>query len=333
MEARQGLRHRCGGPSRGERIVITNQYRRIAFWMIACVLFAAGVVAEALIGGRSAQAWQPRDTEVQAGTTALRLDSPSLIESSGLAFSHRNSQCIWSHNDSGDSAQLLAFGVDGKPSGRTVLRGVRASDWEDMASFVDGGPRLLVADVGDNDAQRSSVSLYVFDEPSPVRNTRVHRFQHVVVRYPDGPQNCESVAVDVARRRILLLGKSALVATMFEVPLPPREPGSVSGEAGEKKAPLEHTATAIAQVAIPLATGMDLCPVTGDLWVSGYLHAYRYPQSKNLSLQERLRQLPQMVELPKLKQVEAIAVDDEGVIWVTSEGSPAMMQRVGYSPR
>ncbi|MDV6033819.1 MAG: hypothetical protein F9B45_27760 [Phycisphaera sp. RhM] len=274
-------------------------------------------------------AWEPKNEAVAAGHAFLRLDAPLLTESSGLAFSHVAPQCVWSHNDSGDKARLYAFTTSGKYCGRLVLRGVAAHDWEDMASFDDGGARLLVADVGDNDAQRKSVSLYLFDEPDPLKRSFVDSFQHLVIRYPGGPQNCESVAVDVRRRRILLLGKSPLLATMYEIPLPERLQGDRSA-AGPPVIELE--AKPIQTLAIPLATGMDFCPLTGDLWISNYLQAYRFPASKRIPLETRLRQIPDIFELPKLKQVEAIAVDGKGRVWVTSEGIPAKMQRLVFTP-
>jgi hypothetical protein len=292
--------------------------------------------------GVDAIAWQPAEMAVRSGDQPLRLQSDELTESSGLAFSRRDDGYVWSHNDSGDRARLFAFDQRGVLTGGVQIVGARASDFEDMASFDDDGPRLLVADVGDNDANRSTVSLYLFDEPPPQKRTRVRSFQHIVVRYPGGAENCESVAVDVERRQILLLGKSALVANLHGVPLPPRDDSvggsqETGGDVNEDDAVgrvwrIEVTAEPIAKVAIPMATGMELCPRTGDLWVSGYWHAYRYANPKQLPWPQLVNALPEMVELPKLKQIEAIAVDSGGRVWVTSEGRPALMQRVIHSP-
>ncbi|MCO8120216.1 hypothetical protein NHH03_00580 [Stieleria sp. TO1_6] len=274
-----------------------------------------------------AAAWEPHSQAVASGEKSLKLDDKSLDECSGLAFSGVDPNCIWSHNDSGDKARLYAFDDHGKDCGRITLSGVKANDWEDMASFNDGVPRLLVADVGDNDRERKSVSLYLFDEPDPHKKHKVKQFQQIVVRYPDGPQNCESVAVDLKHRRILLFGKSPLLATMHQVPLPDRPTPSERADSPDV-IQIQATAQPLGRVAIPLATGMDLCPVTGDLWIAGYLHAYRYRLQQGVSLPARLSQLPEMIELPKLKQIEAIAVDPAGRVWVTSEGKPARLQRV-----
>ena len=291
----------------------------VGAWMCAAVIVCLATA--------TASAWEPKSKAIASGKRAFKLSMDALNESSGLAFSHLDAAYIWSHNDSGDKARLLSFNQSGKYCGRVYLDGVKAVDWEDMASFDDNGPRLLVADVGDNSANRESVSLYLFDEPHPRKKSKVDSFQHLVVRYADGAQNCESVAVDIKNRRILLLGKAALLATMHEIPLPlPPENSEPEG----KVTKLNVTTKAIQRIAIPMATGMDLCPKTGDLWVSSYFHAYRYPAAKRVSLESRLKRIPDMIELPKLKQVEAIAIDDKGRIWVTSEGKPAMMQRVMF---
>jgi hypothetical protein len=270
------------------------------------------------------QAWKPKSRGVESGREPMVLDNNALTESSGLAFSNVDSNCIWTHNDSGGKARLFAFNQNGKYCGRVDLKGVKADDWEDVASYDDDGARLLVADVGDNSANRKSVSLYIFDEPDPRKKSDVRSFQHLVVRYRAGAQNCEAVAVDVKNRRILLLGKSALAGNMYQVSLPDR----FASSGGNDVTQIEATAVPIRKTPIPMATGMDLCPKSGDLWISSYFHAFCYPDNKGKTLQARLQSAPNVVALPSLKQVEAIAIDDKNRVWVTSEGKPARMQRV-----
>lgn len=56
---------------------------------------------------------------------------PAIIESSGLAFSFRDPNCVWTHNDSGDTARLFCLdSTNGQPTGSCELVGVRAIDWE-----------------------------------------------------------------------------------------------------------------------------------------------------------------------------------------------------------
>lgn len=298
-------------------------------------LIAFGFSGVMLATMTQAIAWQPGSRAVRKGTIPLELGGDQLRESSGLAFSHVKKDCVWSHNDSGGKPRLYAFNQKGKCCGHVELKGVRATDWEDMASFDDGGPRLLVADVGDNDCHRQSVSLYLFDEPDPHKKTRKRTFQHIRVTYPSGPANCESVTVDLEKRLILLLTKSPLGATLHAVDLPPAnftnaKPDVDGSDSANSITLIESEAEPIGVIAIPMATGMDLCPITGDLWITSYFQAYRYPVTANRPQMwtERIRGVPQAVSLPQLRQVEALAVDEMGRIWVTSEGNPTKMQRL-----
>lgn len=280
----------------------------------------------------TAFAWQPKSKSVASGEKYLELDSKKVTESSGLAFSGVDKDFLWTHNDSGGKPRLYAFDEKGKPDGQVTLEGIKANDWEDMASYTDGVPRLLVADVGDNQSRRKTVSIYLFDEPSPKKKRDLKSFQHLVVRYEGGPRNCESVAIDLVGRRILLLSKSIVFATVHEIPLPRKTSTASSDEGKDGIARLEVTAKLVAQLALPMATGMDVCPVTGDIWVCSYLHAFRFPalndSTKPMDLRKVFSQIPQQIDMPKLKQVEAIAVDDKGRVWVTSEGRPTKLQRV-----
>lgn len=301
------------------------------------VLLTVGLATLFCFTTGNATAWQPSSKSVVSGEKYLKLDSKKVTESSGLAFSGVNEDCVWTHNDSGGKPRLYAFGKKGKASGHVTLEGIKANDWEDMASYVDVVPRLLVADVGDNQTRRDTVSIYLFDEPNPKKKTELGSFQQLIVRYADGPRNCESVAVDLSGRRILLLSKSILFATVHEIPLPARNELSAAVDASGGVVRMNVTAKPVARLALPMATGMDVCPVTGDIWVCSYLHAFRFPAGQDESQELRntpmdarkvFSQLPQQVDLPKLRQVEAIAVDEQARVWVTSEGGPTLLQRV-----
>jgi hypothetical protein len=299
------------------------------------LVVSAFLVVSACLVASIGHAFDPADQQVTEGHKSLELQAPQLTESSGLAFSGIDPNCVWSHNDSGGQPRLFGFDDQGKFRCQIFLAGVRAVDWEDMSAFVDEKPRLIVADVGDNDAARSAVSLYLFDEPNPRRSQTIKHYQHLIVHYPDGPMNCESVAVDTKHRRILLLGKSALVTTLYQIPLPAREPNADASNGSESEGtqqaenvPVDVVAEPVAKLALPMATGMDLCPRTGDLWITSYLSAYHYSAAAAPTLKDLLQTVPEIIDLPKLRQIEAIAVDSRGRVWVTSEGKPARLHRV-----
>jgi hypothetical protein len=251
----------------------------------------------------------------------IYLADPQIVESSGLAESNRAAGHFWTHNDSGHAAQLFAFDEQGIATGGCTLKGVTAIDFEDIASYMqDGIARLLVADVGDNLGRRLFVSLYFLDEPDPQDQSEVTDWLRVDVRYPNGPHDCEAVAVDVAAGTVVLVSKSFLPhASIYEVDLPKRRTGQAALTEPQ-------TARLVGHIPLPLVTAMDRDETTGDTLLVNYFQLFRFP--KPGSGRNWWEQTPQATELPKLKQIEAVAVDRRGQVWVTSEGSPAPMARV-----
>ncbi len=291
---------------------------------------ACAAIVLALIGWTLA-GWAPSGWAIRGPGTAAAAEPPaaserpaaivlkhdSLTESSGVALSHRRADRIWTHNDSGDAARLFAFDTAGRSTGVWSLATARAVDWEDIASFeIDGRPRLLVADVGDNDARRSEVQLYLFDEPDPDRSGNIQRVETIRVRFPDGPCDCEAVAVDVATKQIWLASKRRLpICDLFVVPL--------------AAAPQPVTARRIARVAVPMVTGMDISADSQSLVLGGYFDAFVYrKKDATESWAAALRRTPQHYVMPPLKQIEAVCFDGDQHVWVTSEGRPSKMVKL-----
>ena len=156
---------------------------------------------------------------------AGQLAAPPRLETSGLAASRRTAGVLWTHDDSGGAAALYAVRTTGELVGTLRIRGEKNEDWEDIAAFeLDGKAWLLIADTGDNGAQRASVRLHLVEEPAldlaargaelAVRPTRT-----LHLRYADGPRDCESVAVDAAERAVYLLTKRESVPRLYRVAL------------------------------------------------------------------------------------------------------------------
>ncbi|MEM9365089.1 MAG: hypothetical protein AAGD07_03765 [Planctomycetota bacterium] len=249
------------------------------------------------------------------------IQSTAVVEASGISFSHRDPTCVWVHNDSGDDAFVYAIDrATGESTARVQLVGLQAVDWEDMAIFsVDGQPKMLIADVGDNLSERESVTLHLFDEPDPHQDARipVAAIKRINIRYPDGPRNCEAVWVDPRRKRIYLAEKATLPwAGVYSISWDAPEPASLAHATLRREASL----------AIPWITGADHDARTGDLWVISYWQAFRFRLQDSQPLESQLTVIPESIALPRLKQIEAVGVDAQSRMWVTSEGQqPPLM--------
>jgi hypothetical protein len=126
---------------------------------------------------------------------------PELAEASGVATSRVSEGIFWVHNDSGHRPWLYAIDETGTVHARFLVPGVRATDWEDIASGPclrpqQGSSCLYIADTGDNNSRRPYISIFVVPEPdisNPDRQTAPA--EEIRLRLIRGPTDIEAIAV------------------------------------------------------------------------------------------------------------------------------------------
>lgn len=275
--------------------------------------------------------------------------SPKLTETSGLAISQRRDDLLWAINDSGGGPRLHALGVDGADRGFVTIEGVNAVDWEDLASFeLDGRSYLLIADTGDNLSWRKQSMLLVVAEPELAGDALApgsvaEPAWRIPFHFEDGPHDCEAVAVDRERARVLLIAKRAEPPGLYELPLRPQavpQPASANATG--------LTARRIGDVpGIPPPTRSDVAaarwlgryfamPTAFDISADGrlaviltYREAYLYRRAAGDDWAKALGRQPLRIDLPAMAQAEGIAFGRDGhTLFVTSEGVGAPLYRL-----
>lgn len=279
------------------------------------------IVAVVLISwvGVPCQAREPIEKAIEEFT----IENRDIGESSGLAASWRHEGILWTHNDSGDSPRLFALDEKGQHVAEIEISGAIHDDWEDIASYqIDGKPQLIIGDVGNNGRRRKEVVCYRLNEPK-LGNKRVKVDQIWRIRFPDGPQDCEAIAVDVQERMILLVCKSeTLAADVFSVPL----------ETGKKEAKV--TAVRLGSIALPMITAMDLEARDGRIVITSYVDTKIFPRKRIAGSQQTdweatFAQRPASIRTPWFRQREAVCFDRSGdAIWLSSEKKPTPLVRV-----
>jgi hypothetical protein len=268
---------------------------------------------------------------------------PRVDEISGLAASRRRSDLWWAHNDSGNPNSIFALTTSGTVVAEFEIEGVRNTDWEDMASFeMDGRPWLLIADIGDNGGLRATIQLILVSEPEvtaaaggTVRPERV-----LSARWPDGPRDAESVAVDPATRTVYLLAKRRVPAQLFALPLDAPDPadevrtirqiGTVPGIPQPSQSEITSSPEIGRWLGQP--TGMDR-RADGSFVVITYRDAYLFLARPGDDAVATLRRTPMRLGLPPMPQAEAVAFSRDGrVILATTEKLPAAIVRAKLGP-
>jgi hypothetical protein len=306
---------------------------RSAFWLL-CAGLALGGAADARAEPLEQALRRLPDAGWRSATPGL-VREHAIDEISGLAGSRRDPSRLWAINDSDNGALLHLVDGSGRLAGSWTVDGAENYDWEDLAAFVDGGqPWLLIADTGDNGGLRAAIDLVAVREPdvaAPPASVPVA--WKLRVTWPDGPRDCEAVAVDVAAREILLIAKKRVPAQVFRVPLPTvDQTGTIRAVAepiaiipGIPQPTEQDLAAAPAGLRyMSQVTAADLSPDGRSLLLLTYREAYLMTRRAGEPWRDALLREPQRLRMPPLVQAEAIAFDRDGrAIWIGTEKLPA----------
>jgi hypothetical protein len=256
--------------------------------------------------------------------TGLITDS-RLTEISGIAPSRIRGDVLWVHNDSGDKARLYAIDSTGRLIAVVNIDGATAVDWEDVASAsIQGIPRLYIADVGDNAASRQSITVYRCTEPGvdPAASETAISIdaERMVLRYPDGPRDCEALFVDPVDETLYLIAKSGNeTCGVYRTSWKASDTAVVLESVGVLRIPSPFSP-------LRLVTAADLAADGSSVLVRTYGALYEY--RGNGSPMQLLQNTPRSLRgTPMQPQAEAACYDKNSKgIFLATEGSGYPLQ-------
>ncbi len=155
------------------------------------------------------------------------IPASQLAELSGLASSQLHPGTLYAHNDSGDTARFFAIDESARLLGQIDMPGALAIDWEDIAvGRCPTGWCVFVADIGDNDLNRTECTIYRLPEPATLPtngSTITTTFDRLPFVYPDGMRHdAETLLVDPQSQRIFVVTKEvgSTPSRVYELPTP-----------------------------------------------------------------------------------------------------------------
>ncbi len=257
--------------------------------------------------------------------------SRQLGEISGLAASHAHDGVLWAINDGGNPARLYAISRRGRLLARYQIEGASNQDWEDLASFeLDGRRYLLLADTGDNGGRRRGFSLHVFEEPAKLANGTLKPAWTIRARWPDGPRDCEAVAVDAAAGQVLLVSKKRVPPELFSLPLADPRGAVVEARRIGRLAGMPQVSEELRRKDPKLAalfsqvTAADIAPDRRSLAVLTYGNVLFYRRSEGEGWADATARAPEAHDIPPIPQAEALAWSaGGGGLYATGEFTPA----------
>ncbi len=112
-----------------------------------------------------------------------KITCKKISEASGLLFSKKYPNVIWTHNDSGDRPFLYAIDRESlQLISRVKIENARHKDWEDI-TFYDGN--IVIGDFGNNKSRRNALKLYFINEPNPYKEKKVTAKKYLKFKYSD----------------------------------------------------------------------------------------------------------------------------------------------------
>lgn len=276
-------------------------------------VLATALCLAACTEARGGSAGAPAASPCEAPSRLANLPA-DLVEASGIVFSSSHDSVVWVHNDS--DHHLYALDRSGALQARIPLVGDRPRDWEDIAAGLcpDGGSCLYLADTGDNDAVRPSVTVLRVPEPGlgDARTAEPERFEF---RYPGGPRDAEALFLLGGRIHIVSKGRGSPIS-LYRAPAA-LQPGTMM---------LEHVRSFTGMVAqLPdQVTGAGASP--DGRWV--VLRTYSYLDLYAVQGDSLPAAASARVSLTSLRepQGEGVAINGHGEILLVSEqarGRPA----------
>ncbi len=223
------------------------------------------------------------------------------------------------------------------------------TDLEDIAIGRDGDVDVLyLADIGDNGADRTSVRVYRFPEPDPASLAPITEFDVLEYVYPDRPHNAETLLVDDANQRLVIVTKEQApdadgqpdrfgrteASFIFDGPLEGDGPieltpvGSIDTPQLESRTVSDsvHPATALGFGGVP--TGGDVSPDGALVVLRTYEAVWVWPREPGQRVAEAFGNEPCQVTTVPEPQGEAVAFVDDGLVTV-GEGANPPLNRLG----
>jgi hypothetical protein len=243
------------------------------------------------------------------GKRLAELKSKKLKEVSGLAASINNKGMLWTHNDSGNDAEVYLIDMETNIRQTYVLAGVDNRDWEDIS--IGPGPDsskhyLYVGDIGDNLAVHPNKYIYRFEEPvysasesGGESKVTISDFDTIVFSLAGSKHDTEALLVDPKTKDLYVLSKYSHPIYVYQIKYPYATANV-------------NSAVEVASLNLNTITSADFSPEGDEVLIKNYSNVYYWKNNDQMNLADLLKQQPVEVTYEEEPQGEAIAWAADG---------------------
>ncbi len=235
-------------------------------------------------------------------------------ESSGLTRSRRDTALFWTHNDAGNEPVLFAVDARGALAGRVRVDGAALEDWEDIAAGRCGSSNCLyIGDIGDNDAARSSITVYRIEEPAADAPATTPAAA-LRGRYEGGARDAEAMFVIDDRIHIVTKGRTGPIE-LYRYPQDGEGGGTASLERLRELMPAPKSSA-------DRVTAAAASPDGRWVGIRTYRTLYLY-RAADLTAGGGASAPSVTMDLRPLREEkgEGLALANDGTVWLSSEAA------------
>ena len=239
------------------------------------------------------------------GKKLAELTNKELKEASGLAASEVNKPYLWTHNDSGNGADVFLVDQELNIRLKCKLKGIQNRDWEDIAvgpGPVAGKSYVYVADIGDNYAQYQVKYVYRFEEPllDPSKTEiTITEFETITFQLPGERKDTEALMIDPVSKNLYVISKREEPVHVYEVKYPYSTSDTI-------------TARDIGTLPFSGIVAADFSPDRKELLVKNYVNVFYWNFAVGKPLAEILKEKAKVIKYTEEPQGESIAWSRDG---------------------
>lgn len=239
------------------------------------------------------------------GKRLAELSSKKLEEVSGLGASEVNKGYLWTHNDSGNDAEVFLIDTALNIKLRCVLKGIQNRDWEDICvgpGPVKGKTYVYVADIGDNFAQYQLKFIYRFEEPllDPSKpDTVITDFDTITFQLAGERKDTESIMIDPQSKDLFVVSKREQPVHVYELKYPQSTNDTL-------------TASDIGTLPLTGIVAADFSADRKEILMKNYVNVFYWKLTPNKSVADVLKENGKVLRYTEEPQGEAIAWSRDG---------------------
>lgn len=262
------------------------------------------------------------------GVSVGMIEGKEIREASGLVASISNPGMLWTHNDSGNGAEIFLLDDKGQVKCIVQFNDIKNRDWEDIT--IGAGPEenkvyLYVGEIGDNNSAFEYKFLYRIEEPviaEGVSDTTLTKIDTIKFKLSDGERDTEALMIDPVTKDLFIFSKREQRVNLYKLTYPLSTTETMTAEKVLEKLPFT------------LIVAGDISEDGNEILAKNYDNIFYWKRLPRESIEETIQRTPERLPYSPEPQGEAIAFSSKGDGYYTiSERKKKLLQHLYFYKR